>query len=94
MNKLLLITLLLAGCATQPEVVHDIKTVDHLVKVPCLTQDQLPPDLKITTNDELKKLSDGELVLIQAAERKLLLAWYIEGRALLLGCVANSPPAK
>jgi len=55
----------LAGCVTTGTPVP----IKIQVPIPCVTQDQLPAAPKASTDADLAKLDDGDLVLQLAADR-------------------------
>jgi hypothetical protein len=74
----LLLALLLAGCGTTTQVVR------VPVPVPCVVE--LPAAPQISTDGELRAMSDYRLVLTIARERLQLLGYSGEVRAAAEGC--------
>ena len=77
----LLLVLLLAGCGTTTQVVR------VPVPVPCVVD--LPAAPQISTDAELRAMSDYRLVLAIARERLQLLGYSAEVRAAAEGCSAR-----
>lgn len=75
----LLVALLLAGCGTTAQVIR------VPVPVPCVVD--LPAAPQISTDAELRAMSDYRLVLAIARERLQLLGYSAEVRAAAEGCV-------
>jgi ABC-type uncharacterized transport system auxiliary subunit len=76
----LLILALLAGCAS-PQTV----TVRVPVPVPCVVE--LPAEILVSSDAELRAMSDYRLVLVIARERLQLLGYSAELRAAASGCL-------
>jgi hypothetical protein len=76
----LILLALLAGCGTTTQVVR------VPVPVPCVVD--LPAELRISTDLELRAMSDYRLVLTIARERLQLLGYSGELRAAAEGCRA------
>ena len=74
----LILLALLAGCGTTTQVVR------VPVPVPCVVD--LPAELRISTDLELRAMSDYRLVLTIARERLQLLSYSGEVRAAAEGC--------
>lgn len=79
----LLLVLLLSGCGTTTQVVR----VPVPVPVPCVVD--LPAAPQISTDAELRAMSDYRLVLAIARERLQLLGYSAEVRAAAEGCAAR-----
>jgi uncharacterized lipoprotein YajG len=75
----LILLALLAGCATPSPTVVRVP-----VPVPCMVD--LPAELRISTDLELRAMSDYSLVLVIARERLQLLSYSAEVRAAAEGC--------
>lgn len=79
-----LTALLLNGCAStlpSPEKVY------IRVPAPCLTADQLPAAPKATTDADLAKMNDYDLVITLAADRLEYRRYSSEAAAVLQACV-------
>ena len=74
----LILLALLTGCGTVREVVR------VPVPVPCLVD--LPAEPRISTDLELRAMSDYRLILVIARERLQLLGYSAEVRAAAEGC--------
>jgi len=74
--------LLLSGCITTGTPVP----IKIQVPIPCVTQDQLPAAPKASTDADLAKLDDGDLVLTLAADRIEYRRHSNEASALLIAC--------
>lgn len=74
----LILLALLTGCGTVREVVR------VPVPVPCVVD--LPAEPRISTDAELRAMSDYRLVLVIARERLELLGYSAEMRAAAEGC--------
>jgi hypothetical protein len=75
----LILLALLVGCATPAPTVVRVP-----VPVPCVVD--LPAELRISTDLELRAMSDYSLVLVIARERLQLLSYSAEIRAAAEGC--------
>lgn len=74
--------LFLTGCATPAPIVVRVP-----VPVPCVVD--LPAEPRISTDLELRTMSDYRLVLVIARERLQLLSYSAEVRAAAEGCSAR-----
>lgn len=75
----LFVAMLLTGCATPPAAVVRVP-----VPVPCVVE--LPPSPAISSDAELRAMSDYRLVLVIARERLQLLGYSAEVRAAAEAC--------
>jgi hypothetical protein len=74
----------LAGCSTlMPGMPVEVEIP---VPVPCLTAAQLPQRPAVTSNEDLKAMSDRNLLLRIAGEREALAAYVSEAHPLLEAC--------
>jgi hypothetical protein len=79
----LILLALLTGCGTTTQVVR------VPVPVPCVVE--LPAEPRISTDGELRAMSDYRLVLVIARERLQLISHVGEVRAAAAGCAAAAP---
>ena len=80
--KIIPIILLLSGCITTGTPIP----IKIPVPIPCVTADQLPAQPKASTDADLAKLDDGDLVLTLAADRIEYRRHSNEASALLIAC--------
>lgn len=78
----LILLALLTGCATPTPTVVRVP-----VTVPCVVD--LPADPRISTDLELRAMSDYRLILVIARERLQLIGYSAEIRAAAEGCSAR-----
>ena len=83
MRPAILLLLLLAGCATVPDVPTEVRVP---YPVPCLTADEVPR-ATFPTDADLAKLPDGPLVAALAKDRLERAAHLGKLEAVLQGCV-------
>jgi hypothetical protein len=79
----LILLALLTGCGTTTQVVR------APVPVPCVVD--LPAEPRISTDLELRAMSDYRLILVIARERLRLISHVGEVRAAAAGCAAAAP---
>lgn len=77
----LILLVLLTGCGTTTQVVR------VPVPVPCVVE--LPAEPRISTDGELRAMSDYGLILVIARERLQLIGYSAEIRAAAEGCSAR-----
>ena len=77
------ICLLLAGCAATPTAIP----IKIQVPVPCLTTNDLPIRPQISSDADLLKMADGDLILSVAADRIALRAYAGEMDAVIQACI-------
>ena len=81
--RAILACLLLTGCVTTGTPVP----IKIQVPIPCLSRDQLPAQPKASTDADLAKLDDGDLVLQLAADRIEYRRHSNEASAVLEACI-------
>ena len=84
MRLTILIFLLLAGCASIPNTIHDVKDVKIAVKEKCV--EALPVKPQIHTEDEIKAMNDYEAAITLLLEHIMLRSYSAELEAALAGC--------
>ena len=80
---LAILILSLSGCVTTPVA----QKVYINVPVPCVTTSQLPITPKVSSDGDLAKLDDGDLILQIAQDRIVFRAHAAELNALILACI-------
>jgi len=81
--RAILVCILLAGCAGTPTAIP----IKIAVPTPCLTRDQLPDPAKASSDADLAKLPDGDLILSLAQDRLEYRRYSNEATAVLEACI-------
>lgn len=76
--------MVLAGCASDAPIIHDVKLVDKAVSVSCI--DQMPEAPKLHTDAELKAMGDYEVVFALLEDRIKREIYESKMEAILQGC--------
>lgn len=76
--------LLLSGCASIPDAPKEVRIP---VPVPCLSASDLPEKPNFVTDAALSVMTDGDLILSLAADRRQNQGYRSELEAVLAGCV-------
>lgn len=84
MHVRVLLPLLLAGCATGPEIPREVRVP---VAVPCVTQAPQRPSM--LADEELLALDDYGLVIALARDRRIRQGYEAELEAVVAGCTSG-----
>lgn len=81
---ILLLCVMVTGCASIPDAPTEVRIP---YPVPCLTADQLPAKPQFVTDAALSVMTDGDLILSLAADRRQNQGYRAELESLLQACV-------
>lgn len=80
----MLLCVMAAGCSTMPDAPKEVRIP---VPVPCLSASDLPKKPDFVTDAALSVMTDGDLILSLAADRRQNQGYRAELEAVLAGCV-------
>lgn len=81
---ILLLCVMATGCAGIPDAPREVLVP---VSTPCLSQDSLPKPPAFVTDAQLAAMTDGDLILSLAADRRQNQGYRAELEAVIQGCV-------